>query len=758
MTSTTTPSARSLFADHTRGRSDFVDDLPLPAGCLVAAVVTSPLAHAHLGAIDTAAARAVDGVVAVFTAADVPGANQIGGIILDEPLLADGAVHFRGQPVALVVATDDRAARAGAAAVTVALEELPGIFDPREAAARGELIAPSRTMSLGDVDSAFSAAATVVSGRVESAGQEHLYLETQGAVATPLEGRRLRLQSATQAPTVVQRIVARVLGLPMSAIEVEVGRLGGAFGGKEDQATAWAALAGLGAHLLGRPVKLVLDRHDDLRCTGKRHPYSSDFRLGLDADGRFVAYEVTFFQNAGAAADLSTAILERSMFHATGAYFIPNVRITAHSCRTNLVPFTAFRGFGAPQAMFVLEAAITRAAEVMGGDRLAIQRANLLSDGDPLPCGMRVENPQARRSFAVAEERFRVAELKAEVVRHNAADPIMKRGLALMPVCFGISFTNTFLNQAAALVHVYTDGSVTVSTGAVEMGQGVNAKIRAVAAATLGLPAERITVTRTSTTTVANSSPTAASSGADMNGAATQLACRQLADRLVRVAADHLACPPAELALAGGQVLRHGEATGLGWDELVWRAYTSRVSLSAQAHYATPRIHFDRATMQGQPFAYHVFGTAVVEVTVDCLRGRSRVDRVQAVHDGGVSLDPLVDSGQLEGGLVQGLGWMTCEDLVFDGGILRSDSLSTYKVPDIHFAPVIESVFLGDVGEPAAVLSSKAIGEPPFMYGIGAWFAILDAVRAVHPERPVELAAPMTPERILTFLYGPEPE
>jgi xanthine dehydrogenase large subunit len=749
-------------AAHTRGEAPFVADLEPPPGCLHAVVVESPIAHGRHLRVDPGPSERVPGVVRVFTAADIPGDNQIGGIILDEPLLAEDDLHFAGQPVALVVAETLAAARRGAAAVTLSFEELRGIFDPREAAAAGQLITASRTIECGDVDGAWPSCQIVVSGRVESGGQEHLYFETQATLAVPLEGGRLRLLSATQAPTAVQRIAARVLGLPMNAIEVDVTRLGGAFGGKEDQATAWAVLAALACHRLRRPVRLVLDRGQDMRATGKRHPYSSDFRLGLAGDGRVLAYQATFYQNAGAAADLSPAILERSLLHATGSYFVPNARITAHSCRTNLPPNTAMRGFGAPQAMFVIESAIARAAEALGVPAVDIQRRNLLAEGDSFPYAMRVERSQARRAFSELEARAEVARLRREIDAFNRDHTLSKRGLALMPVCFGISFTSTFLNQASALVHVYTDGSVSVSTAAVEMGQGVNTKIAGIAARTLGVPAERIRVETTNTTRVANTSPTAASSGADMNGRATEPACRAILDRLLRVAAELLETEVGRISVAEGNVLVGDVASGLTWEKLVWTAYTRRISLSAHVHYATPHIHYDRTREKGQPFAYHVFGAAAIEVTIDCLRGIYTVDRVWAVHDAGRSLNPLVDRGQLEGGLVQGLGWMTCEELLFDGGRLLSGNLTNYKIPDLMATPEIDANFLDDADNPHAVLSSKAIGEPPLMYGIGAYFALLDAMKAFRPGLPAFFTAPMTPERVLMALYGgttgdPEP-
>ena len=404
--------------------------------------------------------------------------------------------------------------------------------------------------------------------------------------------------------------------------------------------------------------------------------------------------------------------------------------------------------------MFVFEAAIDRAAEVMGIPRSTIQAKNLLSEGDPFPYGMRVERSQARRSFDEAATRFDLAGLETEIAEHNTANTLTKRGIAVMPVCFGISFTNAMLNQAGALVHVYTDGSVSVSTGAIEMGQGVTAKILAVASATLGASREQIRIESTTTKTVANTSPTAASSGADMNGRATELACRAIFNRLLSVAAEILDIAPDRLAIDGGTVIANDAATELEWNELVWTAYTKRVNLSAHAHYATPGLWYDKESEQGEPFAYHVFGTAIIEVTVDCLRGIYTVDRVRMVHDGGRSLNETVDRGQLEGGLVQGLGWMTMEELIFHEGRNVSDTLSTYKIPDLPSTPALEGHFLEDADNPKAVMHSKAIGEPPFMYGIGVYFALLDALRAFRPDREGVYDAPLTPEKVLRFRHG----
>ena len=738
---------------HVRGEAHYVRDIPIPRGTLYAVPVPSPVAHGKIRRLDLSAAAAHEGVVAVFTARDIPGKNEIGNIIQDEPLFAADEVDFAGQPVALIVAESEAAARAARALIGLEIESLPPVLDPREAYARGALIGVPRTFALGDVDKAWSRCKVVVSGRADSGGQEHIYLETQSALAIPRDDGGLKVHSATQAPTVVQRTLARVLGLAMHQVEIDVPRLGGAFGGKEDQATAWAALAGLAAFRLRRPVKLTLNRHEDVRWTGKRHPYSSDYKIGLAENGKILAYEVMFYQNAGASADLSPAVLERTLFHTTNSYFIPNVKATAASCRTHLPPNTAFRGFGGPQAMFVLEAAITQAAAALGLLAADIQRRNLLRQGDDFPYGQASLSDSPVRCWDELDRRHDLAACFARVAAFNRGHALAKKGLAVMPVCFGISFTTTHLNQAAGLVHVYTDGSVGVSTAAVEMGQGVHRKIHRVAARTLGIEVDRIRMESTNTTRVANTSPTAASSGADLNGHATRLACLQIVERLKQAVAEDRGCPPADVVIENEAVVLAGRPIGMSWEKLISWAYLKRIPLSAYAGYATPGIDFDKNKEKGRPFAYHAVGTAVIEATVDGLRGVPRIDSVKIVHDVGRSLDPATDRGQIEGGLMQGIGWMTCEELLYSPeGKILTDSLATYKVPDIAATPEVTIDFLEDAPEPAGILGAKTVGEPPLMYGIGAYFAILDALRAFRPGLPLVFHAPMTAERTLLAL------
>jgi xanthine dehydrogenase large subunit len=744
---------------HVRGESVYLDDIPVQQGTLYAAVYDSPVAHGIIDALDFSAAEAYPGVVRILTYHDIPGENQIGGIVPDEPALAEHHVHFRGQPVALVLAETDAIARHARTLIKADISLLPIITDPREAAEKGEFIVPPRTFRCGDVTAAWGQCAHIIEGVAESGGQEHLYLETQGAYGYPTEHGSIRLYSSTQGPTAVQRHAARVLGVGMNHIEVDVTRLGGGFGGKEDQATPWGVLVALAVHVLRRPVKLVLHRLDDLRMTGKRHPYSSDYRIGFDENLKIIAYEADFYQNAGASADLSPAVLERTLFHCTNTYAIPNVRATARSCRTNLPPNTAFRGFGGPQGMYVIEAALAHAAETLGVPKRLLQERNLLQDGDVFPYGQVAEQAQARACWHDAVQRFDLNKIEADAAAFNAANRWKKRGVSLMPICFGISFTKTLMNQGRALVHVYMDGTVGVSTGAVEMGQGVNTKMAQVAARVLGIPVGLIKLEPTNTTRVANTSPSAASATADLNGKAVEMAAMAIRTRLIALAARESQCEPELVELLDQRVVVSGAASAMSWENLVGLAYVNRVALSEHAHYATPRIHFDPQTESGHPFAYHVFGTAITVATVDCVRGTYELDAVHISHDFGTSMNTAVDLGQIEGGLVQGIGWMTMEDVIYNAeGRLLANALSTYKIPDIYSVPrIVDIHFLPTPPAELAVFGSKAVGEPPLMYGIGAWFALREAVRAFNPSAKLPFVTPMTPERVLTGLYAADP-
>ncbi len=740
---------------HVRGESLYLDDLPELQGTLFAHVFDAPCAHARITRLDCTKAMAYAGVVKIYTYQDIKGENQIGGIFPDEPLLAEGHIHFWGQPIAVVVAETEAIARHAAKLIELELEILPIVTDPREARANNSLIFPPRTFRLGNPEAVWQKCAFIVEGRADNNGQEHLYIETNGAYAVPMENGHIRLSSSTQGPTAVQRTAARVLGIPMHQIEVDVTRLGGGFGGKEDQATPWAVMVAMAAHDLRKPVKMALHRMEDLRMTGKRHPYSSDYKLGLDHDYKILAYKATFHQNAGAAADLSPAVMERTLFHATNSYFIPNVEVTAFSCKTNLPPNTAFRGFGGPQGMFVMESAIAHAAHTLGVAKEVIQERNLLKEKDEFPYGQLVEGAEAVNSWKEANQRFAYEHLKAEVAAFNAANRFEKKGISVMPICFGISFTKTPMNNARALVHIYSDGSVGISTGAVEMGQGVNTKMVQVAAKVLGIQPSKVKIETTNTTRVANTSPSAASATADLNGKALEIACQKLLARLVQVAEATFQLPKGKVSIRNGQVHNLHQPTGILWEELVNHAFLQRVCLTENGHYATPLIHFDKETEKGHPFAYHVYGTAYVVAKVDCLRGRYTIEQVKVVHDYGQSMNPDVDLGQIEGGLVQGIGWMTMEEVAYNQqGKLLSNALSTYKIPDIYSIPQELTVLpLTTSGHDLAIMKSKAVGEPPLMYGIGAYFAIQQAVLAFNPKHTPRYDAPFTPEKVLMALY-----
>ena len=766
---------------HVRGESVYLDDVPLVQGTLFACVFDSPIAHGKLKSIDLSEAEKSSGVARIITAKDLIGENEIGGILPDEPLFADTEVHFCGMPIAMVLAETEEQARHAAKLIKAEIEPLEVVTDPRVACLKNDLIVPPKHFKLGDAEAALKDCEYVFEGRADSGGQEHLYIETQGAYCIPTEQNGMRVYSSTQGPTAVQRCVSRVTAIPMHQIEVDVTRLGGGFGGKEDQANAWAALCAVGTQLTRRPVKYALHRMEDMRMTGKRHPYSSDYKIGLDKDLKIIAYEAVFYQNAGASADLSPPVLERTLFHCTNSYFIPNVSARAYSCRTNLPPNTAFRGFGGPQGMFVIESAIAHAAEKLGVSASEIQRTNLIETGDEFPYGQIAES-EAITSWTQADAKYDFAKLRKEADEFNAQNKFIKKGVALQPICFGISFTKTPMNQARSLVHIYTDGSVAVSTGAVEMGQGVNTKIAQVAAKVFSLPIERIKVHTTNTLRIANTSPTAASAAADLNGRATQIACEAILERLKVVAEEMLkdgafrvqtsVCPPdsearrehaevrtlntEEITFADGFVFHNGKPTELDWLVLVNEAYMQRVNLSEHAHYTTEGINFDWSIAKGHPFAYHVYGVGIVGVTVDCLRGIYSIDYVKTCHDFGTSMNTSVDYGQIEGGIVQGLGWMTMEEIFYDEqGKLRSNALSTYKIPDIYSVPkTIDILPLETSRENLAIFNSKAVGEPPLMYGLGAYFAIREAVKAFNAEQFVKFDAPFTPEKVLMNLYS----
>jgi xanthine dehydrogenase large subunit len=740
---------------HVRGESLFVDDLICRQDALIGLCFDSPKAHGKIISVDYTKAEALEGVEKIFTYKDVLGENQIGGIIPDEPLWAENEVHFWGQPIAFIVAKTDAIAKKARALITIEIEELPIITTAKEAKEKGSFINAPRSFNLGETATAFANCDFVFEGETFSNGQEHLYLETQGCYVVPQENGSIKITSSTQGPTQVQKIAAKVLGISMHKIEVDVIRLGGGFGGKEDQATPWAVMAAVAVQHLNKPVKYMLNRHDDMRMTGKRHPYASSFKIGLTKDLKIKAFEAEFLQNSGAAADLSPAIAERTLFHATNSYFIPNVKTTVYSCKTNLPPNTAFRGFGGPQGMFVIESAIAKAADALAIDKSKIQEANLLEENNEFSYGQIAKEVQAKKTWFSAKEKFELEKLQKEVEVFNKENQVYKKGISLMPIAFGISFTNTSMNHARALIHIYQDGSVGVSTGAVEMGQSVNTKMLQVAQNILGISANKLKIETTNTTRVANTSPSAASSTADLNGKAVEMACNSLIKRLTKVAAKMLLSSEEKIHFKKDFIFVDGEKSELTWNALIAQAMLERVSLSENAHYATPIINFDKTKEKGHPFAYHVYGTAITTVTVDCIRGVYEIENVQIVHDFGKSMNIGIDTGQVEGALVQGIGWMTMEEISYnEEGKLLSNSLSTYKIPDIFSSPkTIETIPLETDGNELAIRKSKAVGEPPLMYGIGVYFAIQQAVKEFNPNYKLKFHAPFTPEKVLMGLY-----
>ena len=741
---------------HVRGESLFVDDVNVREGTLHALVFDSPSAHGTIKSIDYSDAEKLDGVERIFTYDAIPGENQIGGIFPDEPLFAEDEVHFMGQPIALIVAKTLAIAKKAKQLIKIEIDELPVITTAKEAFDKASFINAPRKFELDDVDKGFQESDYIFEGETFTNGQEHLYLETQGSYTFPLENGNIKILSSTQGPTSVQSTAAKVLGISMHKIEVEVNRLGGAFGGKEDQATPWAVMTALAVYHLNKPVKLILERHDDMRMTGKRHPYESTFKIGLNKDLKILAYEVDYYQNSGAAADLSPAIAERTLFHATNSYFVKNAKLIVHSCKTNLPPNTAFRGFGGPQGMFVIESAIVKVAQELNIPVQKIQEANLLQENDVFPYGQIAKQVEITKTWNEVKSTFDVTKKSKEIQDFNAKNHSVKKGLSFMPITFGISFTNTPMNHARALVHIYQDGSVGISTGAVEMGQSVNTKMLQIAAMSFGLSPENVKIETTNTTRIANMSPTAASATADLNGKALLKACDKLKGRMAGVIIEKMSLEQSDkITYQDNYIYLNGTKSTLSWEELVTTTFLQRISLSEHAHYATPEIHFDKTKEKGHPFAYHVYGTALTTVTVDCIRGTYEFDAVEIVHDFGKTINKGIDIGQVEGALVQGMGWMTMEEISYnDQGRLLSNSLSGYKVPDIFSVPKdINVVPLETDGNEMAILKSKAVGEPPLMYGIGAYFAIQDAMAAFNPNYKYKFNAPMTPEKVLMGLY-----
>lgn len=719
---------------HVTGHALYTDDLVhRTPRVLHAHPVCSPHPHARVTGLDVAPALAVDGVVRVLTADDVPGLNDA-GVKHDEPLFPE-IVMFVGHAVCWVLGETLEAARLGAAAVRVDYEPLPAVVSLAEAIEAESFQGGQPVVARGDVEQGLATATRVFSGVTEMAGQEHFYLETHAALAHVDESGQVFVQSSTQHPTETQEIVAHVLGLHSHHVTVQCLRMGGGFGGKEMQPHGFAAVAALGATLTGRPVRLRLTRTQDMTMTGKRHGFHAQWRVGFDDDGRLTALEATLTSDGGWSLDLSEPVLARALCHVDNAYWIPHVRVHGRVARTHKTSQTAFRGFGGPQGMLVIEDVLGRCAPLLGIDPAELRARNFYVEGQATPYGQVVRHPERlRTAWEQVLTTAEVARRQGEIADFNASHRHVKRALALTPLKFGISFNFTAFNQAGALVHVYKDGSVLINHGGTEMGQGLHTKMLQVAATSLGVPLERVRLAPTRTDKVPNTSATAASSSTDLNGGAVKDACEQILDRLREVDAGR----------------------GLPWDELVREAYFSRVQLWAAGFYRTEGIHWDSTTMQGHPFKYFAYGVAAAEVEVDGFTGAHTTRRVDIVHDVGDSLSPLVDIGQVEGGFVQGLGWLTLEDLRWDEsagparGRLTTQSASTYKLPSLGELPqVLNVALLEHAHEDGVVYGSKAVGEPPLMLAFAVREALRQAAAAFGPPgASVELASPATPEAV----------
>jgi xanthine dehydrogenase large subunit len=749
------------------GSARYTDDLPAPAGMLHAVFVPSPHAHARILGRDADLARTMPGVHAVLFHDDIPGDPRVGPIVHDEAVLADGIVHHTGMPVALVVADTREQAEAAAHAVVLHWEPLPATLTIDAAIESDSYLTEPHVIARGDAEAALAASDCVVSGEVRTPGQDHFYLETHCARAIPDEGGAWKIWSSTQHPTEVQRMVARVLGIGAHMVTCEVPRLGGGFGGKESQAANVAALAALGAHATGRPVSLWLDRATDMASTGKRHPFLARYRAGFDRDGRIRVLLAQLWSDGGFALDLSPAVMDRALFHLDNAYFLEALRFEGRCCRTNLPSNTAFRGFGGPQGVLVVESAMDAAAQALGMDPAEVRRASYYAtpDRSTAPYGQVV--PDARigalhaRLAQTSEYVARRADIESEHARAREAIAAgratpaqrwLRRGIALVPVKFGISFTNAPLNQAGALVLVYADGTVQLNHGGIEMGQGLHTKMLAVCSDTLGVSLPRIRVLNTSTEKVPNTSATAASSGSDLNGQAVRDACETLRARIAPIAGDLLGCATAEVRFAGDAVHAPSGRT-VPFAEVAATCWLRQVSLSATGFYRTPGIAYDKATGRGTPFFYYAWGAAVFEVELNGLTGEHVIRRVDVLHDVGDSLNPSLDIGQVEGAIVQGIGWLTNEEVLFRAnGAVLTRGPSTYKVPAAGDVPgAFHVALLEHATQPGTIGGSKAVGEPPLVLAIGVVGALRHAVGGFSKVAgaPVALGLPATPERLL---------
>jgi xanthine dehydrogenase large subunit len=750
------PHPHDSALQHVTGAAAYIDDLPEPDNLLHAALVLSPLAHGRLLSVP----RPAEG--RLLTASDIPGLNDVSAIGLGgEVLLAEELVEYAGQPLALALAESLDAARALAGAVRPALEPLQPILTIAEAKRRGSFLRAPMVMERGDAATAMVTAPHRLRGRFSVGGQEHFYLESQIALAIPSGDGEFTIHASTQNPAEVQEVCARVLGLPMNAVTVTVRRMGGGFGGKETNATWVAALAALGAWATGRPVKLRLPREVDMVATGKRHGFDYAYEIGFDEEGRVLALEAELAANGGHSLDMTPGVLTRALCHLDNAYFIPAFRAVGLACKTNTVSNTAFRGFGGPQGVVLMEDAILRIAHRLGMTPEAVREANFYGGPgrDVTPYGQAVKDNAIQRCVGRAMEEAGWAARRAEIAAFNAGSRIIKRGLGLVPLKFGLGFNIAHFNQAGALVHVYSDGSIRLAHGGTEMGQGLFIKVAQVVASVFGVPLETVRPAATSTGEVPNTPATAASMGSDLNGWAAHDAASIVKGRMLAVAAAHLGLPAERLVVEDAVVRADDPASNatMSFAELAKLCVRQRVALSATGFYKVPDVHWDPARMQGSPYLYFTYGAAVAEVAVDTLTGALRVLRADIVQDCGRSLNPAIDRGQVEGAFVQGMGWFTCEELVWDeAGRLRTRGPSTYKIPGSRDVPAVLNVVIPDgMPNPApTIFRSKGIGEPPLMLATAVWTATRDAIAAAVPGAPgpAMLDVPATPERVLAAI------
>ena len=750
------PLAHESARLHVTGRARYLDDIDLPSGTLHAALGISPVAHGRLVGLDLQAVRNSAGVIDVITAADLPGANQCGPVLDDDPILAESELVYAGQPVFAVLATSHDLARRAARRAKWNINPLPAILDIRAALVEQSFVLPTQTLTRGEPQAALERCPLRRTGSVSIGGQDHFYLEGQIAIALPQDDGSMLVQSSTQHPSEVQHLVAHALGRSSHDVTVQCRRMGGGFGGKESQPALFACVAAVLAARTGRAVKLRLDRDDDMLITGKRHDFIADWEVGFEPDGRIRALRIMLASRCGHSADLSGPVNDRAICHVDNAYFLEHVEIVSHRCRTHTVSNTAFRGFGGPQGMMAIEAVIDDVARALGRDPLDVRRLNFYGSGERniTPYLMEVEDNVLPILADRLEASSRYRERREAIARFNASSPVIRRGIAMTPVKFGISFNAQMFNQAGALVHVYNDGSVMLNHGGTEMGQGLHTKVMQVVANVFGLPLSAVRVSATDTSKVPNTSATAASSGTDLNGKAAEAAALTIRERLTEFAASRYQVPASAVCFDQGQV-RLGDGRQVPFAQLVRAAYVARISLSSTGFYRTPKIHWDSKTLTGRPFFYFAYGMAAAEVAVDTLTGETRVLRVDVLHDVGSSLNPALDIGQIEGGLLQGIGWLTAEELWWSGaGELKTHAPSTYKIPSARDWPVDARINLLDLpNREDTIHRSKAVGEPPLMLAIAVFHALRDAVASCGRAGvcPV-LDAPATPEALLRAL------